>query len=365
MKTNIKNNKAIIFYLTIFFMISIATIYSTLEYIPSSNIFIKQIIFYAGGFLLIFLIMMIKNRFILKFSFILYLINILLLVYVLFFGKEVNGSKAWIDFPFIGGFQPSEFMKIGLILFLAKTVSNDITNKKNEFIIILKSIIIFLIPTIFTFLEPDTGAVINYFIITVIILFISGIKKIWFILLFFIIVILGISIFYLYCYKQDLFIEILGSNFFYRLDRIFDWTISSGMQLKNSLISISSSGLFGHGFNNIPLYFPELQTDFIFASFSTCFGLLGIIIFFLVIYMFDYKIIAIGISCNSLTDKLIISAIISVLIYQQIQNISMTVGILPITGITLPFISYGGSSLISFMILIGIILNINNNIKTS
>ena len=133
------------------------------------------------------------------------------------------------------------------------------------------------------------------------------------------------------------------------------------MQLNNSIISISSSGIFGHGINNRPIYFPELQTDFIFASFTSCFGLLGSIILIMAIFIFDKEIINIAKNKKENIYKYILSGICSVLIYQQIQNISMTIGLLPITGITLPFISYGGSSLISFMILIGIVLNIQKN----
>jgi len=162
----------------------------------------------------------------------------------------------------------------------------------------------------------------------------------------------------LFYFEKELFINILGSNFFYRLDRIFDWTKSSGIQLENSVISISSSGITGHGFNKIPIYFPELHTDFIFAVFVSCYGLVGALILFILFYIFDAEIINIGKNKN-MPFKLISSGIVAVLIYQQVQNTAMTIGILPITGITLPFISYGGSSLLSFMILIGIILNID------
>ena len=158
-----------------------------------------------------------------------------------------------------------------------------------------------------------------------------------------------------------MFIDVFGSSLFYRLDRLFDFANSSGMQLENSIISISSSGIIGHGFNNIPIYFPELQTDFIFASFTSCFGLIGSIALIVNLAILDSEIINIGKKTKNNINKYIISGIVSVFIYQQIQNISMTIGLLPITGITLPFISYGGSSLISCMILIGIVLNIDKS----
>lgn len=365
MKTKIKINRTIIFCVIMFFIISIITIYSTLDYISvSENILLKQIIFYIAGFLIIGIMIIIKTDWLIKYSIYFYIFNIFLLIYVLLFGSFVNGSRAWIQIPIFGSIQPSEFMKIGLILFLAKIISNSIKNNESDIKIILKCVIIFSIPTVLTFLEPDTGAVLMYFIITIVMMFVSGIKKRWFILLFTLTILAFLGILYLFYFKQDLFINILGSDFFYRLDRIFDWSNSSGMQLENSIIAIASSGLIGHGFNNIPIYFPELHTDFIFSSFVSCYGLIGVVVLFVLFMVLDCEILNIG-RKNNLSNKLIISGIFSVLLYQQIQNTAMTIGILPITGITLPLISYGGSSLISYMILIGIIINIDKQNKTT
>ena len=132
------------------------------------------------------------------------------------------------------------------------------------------------------------------------------------------------------------------------------------MQLNNSLISIGSSGFLGHGFNKTPMYFPEAGTDFIFTVFASNFGLLGCIFLITFFLIFDIYLINITKNIYSIQDKYTIIGILSVIFYQQIQNIGMTIGLLPITGITLPFISYGGSSLLSYMILLGIIINIVN-----
>ena len=124
--------------------------------------------------------------------------------------------------------------------------------------------------------------------------------------------------------------------------------------------AIGHSEIAGYGVNNIPIYYPEGQTDFIFTSFASCFGLIGMIILIILIIIFNMNLINKAINTNTKTHKIIIISFVSVLIYQQIQNIAMTIGLLPITGITLPFISYGGSSLISFMILLGIIFSLEN-----
>lgn len=361
MKAKKHVNKTIIFSLILFFIISILSVYSSLDFLAfNQNIFVKQIIFYIVGFFIVFVIVKCDISKILKYSLYIYILNVLLLIYVLLFGDVINGSRAWIKLPFFGSFQPSEFMKIGLILYLAWVICKNVNEGKKDIIIILKSVLIFLIPTIFTFLEPDTGAVLIYFIITLSMLFVSGINKRWFLLLFALVILIFSGVTFLFLREKELFIEIFGSNFFYRFDRIFDWSTSSGMQLENSVISIASAGIFGHGFNNIPLYFPELQTDFIFASFVSCYGIIGATILFVIFIIFDNEILKIGYE-KKLEIKLIATGIFAVLIYQQIQNTAMTIGVLPIIGITLPFISYGGSSLISFMILIGIILNADIN----
>ena len=161
-------------------------------------------------------------------------------------------------------------------------------------------------------------------------------------------------------FARKLFINIFGTDFFLRIDRLLDWSDKSGFQLQNGLVSIGSSGFLGHGFKNTPLYFPEPQTDFIFAVYASNFGFIGTILLLSLILFFDIKLIIIAKKNKSNINKYVITGIIGMLIYQQFQNIGMTFGLMPITGITLPFISYGGSSLLSYMIMAGIIFNISN-----
>ena len=161
--------------------------------------------------------------------------------------------------------------------------------------------------------------------------------------------------------NQDLFIKIFGTSFFLRVDRLLDWSSGSGYQLQNGMTAIGSGGLFGNGFKNIPIYFPEPQTDFIFAVIASNFGLIGSLGLISLIIYFDVKLVQTAINSQKNLNKYIIAGIIGMLIYQQFQNIGMTIGIMPITGITLPFISYGGSSLLSYMIMVGIIFNISND----
>lgn len=313
----------------------------------------KQIIWILIGIVIILFITVIDNNIIYKNSHIIYIICNILLLLLLFFAQPINGSKCWFKIPGLGNIQISEFTKISLIIFLS-----DYLSKNNK--IIFKSIIIVLIPSILTFLEPDTGAVLMYSIIVLAILFALKISYKWYLGGTLIITSCIFLILYLYFFNINLFIKILGSSFFLRIERLIDWFNKEGMQLNNSMMAISIGGLLGTGINKNLVYFPEGHTDFIFATISSHLGFLGSFILIITILLFDIRIINLAIQSKSKRDSLLLVGFISVLFYQQFQNIGMTFGILPITGITLPFISYGGSSILSYSILVGMYMNIYN-----
>lgn len=362
-----KVEKGIYIPIILFFLISIITIYCTKSLLPKeySLLWIKQIAWYSIGITIAFVMMKLGNKFLYNNAWLFYFIGVLLLLLVLFFGTDINNARCWFKIPYLGTFQPSEFMKVFLIIMLSKQITDfneryDNPEVIDEFKFIIKILILILIPSILTFIEPDTGAVIMYIIIAFVMLFIGGFRKRWFILTLLAIIIMLGGIITLYKLNGDLFIKIFGTSLFYRMDRIFNWTSSSGLQLRNSLIAIGSAGAFGHGFNNTPIYFPEMQTDFIFGVFASNFGLFGSILLITLIVTFDINLISTVNKTNSMYDKYAIGGIIGVLLFQQIYNISMTIGLLPIMGITLPFLSYGGSSLLSYMLLLGIIFNVSN-----
>ena len=359
--------KSILIPIILFGIISVIAIYCTKNMlaVEYQNYWIKQIVWYGVGFVLAYSLMFFGNKFLYQNAWWFYIFGVLSLLLVLFFGKTINNATCWFKIPFIGTIQPSEFMKIFWVIILSRLI-HEFNEKyvdptvKNEFFFLLKVMILVAIPSALTFIEPDTGAVMIYLIITFAMLFIGGIRKRWFFLLILMIgSVLGIGAF-IYFYDQDLFIKIFGTSLFYRIDRITNWSASSGMQLEHSLIAIGSAGLFGHGFNQTPIYFPEMQTDFIFAVITSNFGFVGAVLLILLIIFFDISLIRTVTKTTNFTDKYALAGIIAVLLFQQIQNISMTIGLLPIMGITLPFISYGGSSLLSYMLLVGMIFNISN-----
>ena len=319
---------------------------------------------YGIGWILVIILIKLKNEYLYRHTWTLYIIGNVLLLGLLLFATPINNSRCWYVIPGIGSIQPSEFMKIFLMLILATMIHNfrndyDNPTMKEEFQFILKTFIVVLIPSILTFLQPDTGCVFMYLVIYISMMFVSGIRLRWFAIAFLIVFYLLGSVFLLYFFKEDLFIKIFGSSFYYRFERVFNWQEGSGLQLENALVAIGSAGFFGHGYNNTPIYFPESSTDFIFAVFASNFGLLGVIVLLGLILYLDINIIMLTRRKIQDTDKFIVAGILGMLIFQQIQNIGMTVGLLPITGITLPFVSYGGSSLLSYMLIVGILLDIS------
>ena len=314
---------------------------------------IKQVIWYITGFLILFIIIKVNTHTILKYSKYYYWLSIILLVLVLFFGKETNGARAWFNFGILS-FQPSELTKLTLILYL----SNIASRSKPDFKLILKVAILTIIPSILVFLEPDTGAIIFYLLSAITILFFAPIKKYWFLILAGIILLLGGTFIILYIYNRDLLINLIGTSFFYRIERLITFQTESSYQLENALIVIGSASLFGTGLNKISLYIPEAPTDFIFAFTIGNFGIITGFLILLCYLLIDLFLINQYLKQKNKKIKLVLISFISIFFFQQIINIGMNLGLLPIIGIPLPFLSYGGTTIIIYFLFLGIILSL-------
>lgn len=328
--------------------IAIISIFSLLNnynarYISSEykDYFNKQLIFFIIGIFIIFFFHKLNLKFFFKISPYLYYICNILLILVLIYGKEINGAKAWLDLKFFS-FQPSEAMKLALALYLSKiTIEYNKSYKRNEIIFLGKIFLITLIPSILVFIEPDTGAIIFYFITLLCAFFYSSVNKRWRILLVVIIVLLITSSVYLYFFNQDLLINLIGTSFFYRVDRLIN--LSDNYQINNALTLIGQANFTGGGIGYKPIHLPEAPTDFIYAYNFGNFGLLGATIltlsyFFLIITL----LMQIKKTKNNLFKYIFIASMFFAITY----NISMNIGLVPIMGIALPFLSYGGSSII-------------------
>ena len=359
----IKNiKKQIIIIIFFFSIISILTLYSSNNILPTylQNIYIKQFLWYILGFLIILIIQKINIKKIEKYIWIIYIILNMSLFLLLFLGTDINGAKCWFKILNTITIQPSEFMKICLIFLISDQLYKHNKSKKSDFYFILKIILILLPPCILTFKEPDTGNVIIYLVITFTILFIGGLNKKWFIISITIFIISILSFYNLYNYQKESIKFFFGNNIYLRINRIIDWKNSDGYQIEKSITSIGSSYFFGNGIKHNPIYLPEAQTDFIFTIYTSTFGFIGSFFLIFLIILFDINIIKLIKNIKYKKYKFFLSGFLGMITFQQIQNIGMTFKLFPITGITLPFISYGGSNTISLMIIIGIIIKIKN-----
>lgn len=316
---------------------------------------LKQIIWFLLGFIILILLQKVKIKWLINKSFYLYLGTIILLILVLILGKEINGAKAWFNLGFFN-FQPSELGKVALLLYLTKISFDFKEGYLTEFCYLTKSLLVVLIPSVLIFFEPDTGAIILYLWIYLGVLLFSGIRKRWFI--FFIILFLtliGIFI-YLYIWNQELLIKLIGTSFFYRMDRLINFKDGRGLQLNNALITLGNSSWLGNGIKKDILYVPEFPTDFVFTLGTSIWGFIGSLVI-----LGSYLLINIFLINKVIKNKnynLLINGFLAMFLFEQVQNIGMNLGLLPIMGIPLPFLSYGGSNLIVSFILLGIILAI-------
>lgn len=277
----------------------------------------------------------------------------------------LNGAVSWFQIPFISSFQPSEFLKIVLIVMTAQTITSFQKKHKNptmhdDLHMLWEIGKVVLPPLVLIFLQPDTGVCIIIFVTILVMLMCSGIRKqyIWILLGLAVLAIGGF--FYLYFFQEDFLHSFVSS---YRLQRIDAWLDpesnirGSSNQLYTVLLSLGSSGLTGYGLQPNIIAIPEAHTDFIFAAFGQSFGLIGTTVIVLSCFGLDLYLCKIAYNMRNRTDRLIVIGVIGMLFYQQIQNLGMIVGLLPITGITLPLISYGGSSILSYFIAFGFISN--------
>ena len=352
-----------------------------------ATLWIKQGVFYVIAAVIIFTIYKVGNEQIYDKIWIIYWILMAFLIilalehfiytriwnghHILPFVKTIGGATSWFNLPGFN-FQPSEFMKIALVILLARITKeyNDyylVRTFETEIRYIGKCMSVVIPPALLVYLQNDTGVMLIILIGVIFVLFSSGLRGQWFMVgIILAALVIGIGA-YLFIYQPDIFSKIISGH---KLDRFYGWvdpegTVGKeGYQLFYSLLSYGTAGWFGHGIQAAIKMFPEAQTDFIFAVILTDFGYIGGLITISAIVGLDIVILKIGFDSTNDRDKYMTIGIIGMLLFQQIWNMSMILGLLPITGITLPFISYGGSSLLSYVIAIGMFMDINsqNNI---
>lgn len=360
-------------------IISIMTLLATTYYQVSEGslrITLMQVVWYVVGVIAIVVIMQFDSEQMWKLADWLYWIGILLLIAVLLFHDRetaiLTGAKSWFK---IGGFsfQPSEVVKIFFILKLAKIVTkhNVSIKKKNRVtdVRLLVSLVMWsALPLLLVIRQNDLGTTLVFLSILGGILIMSGIS--WKILLPLILIIgtIGFLLIYLVVYNRQLLLHLGFQN--YQFARIDSWLdpyrdqAGDGFQLFQSMKAIGSGRVFGKGFGVSDVYVPVRSSDLIFSTIGENFGFVGGTLLILVYFILIYQMIRVCFDTKNEFYTYIATGVIMMILFHVVENVGMTIGLLPLTGIPLPFISQGGSALLGNMMGIGLIMSMRYHYKS-
>ncbi|TEA83543.1 FtsW/RodA/SpoVE family cell cycle protein [Bacillus thuringiensis] len=343
-------------------------------FLQNVNFVLKQIQWYFIGFITIGVIMIIDFDRYQKIAWYLYSFAMVLLI-----GLElqvpgavtIKGATAWYRLPGIGNFQPSEIMKLFLIIVIGRIIANH--NEKyfsqtihDDFLLLGKIFATSLPPLLLIAKEPDLGNTMVISAMLAAMILVSGIRWRFIFGLVSGTFVAGSTLIYIFFTHTDFFKAHILKE--YQLNRFYGWLApykydAQGYQLRQAFLATGSGEMQGKGWENGQVYFPEPHTDFIFTNVAEQFGFLGASVIISLFFLLIFRMIHIALESNDPFGSYICAGTIGMFTFQVFQNIGMTIGLLPITGITLPLMSYGGSSLLTYMIAIGFILNVRSRTK--
>ncbi|MFY0543445.1 rod shape-determining protein RodA [Brevibacillus sp. H7] len=325
----------------------------------------RQVIWYIFGFVVLFVTLLFDYRLYSAAAYVLYGIGIVLLLAVLK-TPAINNAHSWFDLgPVL--FQPSEPMKLFTILTVARVLAKraDDPDRFYHFYQLIPVCLLVAVPLLLILIQPDLGTSLVYTGMLATMLIVGGIRLKHVLILgslvggFF-----GVMTF-LYHYQQQIFFKIIKP---YQWDRIVYWlnpdleAMGRGFQLKQSLIAIGSGQLFGKGVNTPTQasfgWVPVGESDFIFTVIAEKMGFVGAGLLMILFFFLIYRMIRIAMEAKDPFGSYVVAGVVGMLTFQVFENIGMTIQLMPITGIPLPFISYGGSSLLTNFLIIGVVLNI-------
>ena len=331
--------------------ISLLTIYSA----SGGNVFLvsKQAVFYCLGFIVMFLLARFEIYYFRNFAFTLYIIGIVLLLLTLAIGIEINGSKRWINLGVIN-FQPSEYMKIVLPLTICAVLTyKPLPISLHQLAIILG--LVFL-PVALVFLQPDLGTALIIVFSSGCLVFLAGINiRTAISMIIFLLASLPLAWFYiLHDYHKSRILSFINPE----LD-----PLNTGWNLIQSKIAVATGGVIGKGWSNSQQakydFLPETHTDFIFSIFAEEFGFIGVLLLLTIYLIIIIRGFAIAGQARNSFEKLFCGGLIFIFSSYILINIGMVTGMLPIVGVPLPLISYGGTSLITTMGAFGIMMSVD------
>ncbi len=330
---------------------------------PNTNDEWKQLFFYGMGFAVLFGILLFDYNTISNFSYPLYGFGIVLLIGVLFTPAQM-GAHSWYSFNGIN-FQPSELMKLFVIMSVAKYLSDK--SERDESIETFKDLMPVLlligIPLLLILVQPDLGTAMVFMGIMISMLVVSGLHKRFYVMLGSATVGLFGILTLLYFFANDFFFKIVRRH---QWSRIESWwqpeTHPDGYHLLQSLTAVGSGKLFGKGIGEGTQarygWVPVGESDFVFTVIAEELGFIGSSILILIFFFMIYRMVRIAMNAKDMFGMYVVTGVIGMFVFQIFENIGMTIQLMPITGITLPFVSYGGSSLVSNFLIMGMVLNI-------
>ncbi|WP_298649070.1 FtsW/RodA/SpoVE family cell cycle protein [uncultured Granulicatella sp.] len=360
--------------------ISIATLFST-TYLISGNgslrMVLMQVVWYVVGVIAIIVIMQFDSEQLWKLTTWVYILGLLLLLAVLFLYDRATfadtGAKSWFRFGTFS-FQPSEVVKIFYILILAKVATSHnmktkYKTRRTDWQLFIKLVLWAAPALVLVILQNDLGTTLVFLMILGGVMIMSGIS--WKILLPIIItvILIGALLIYLVVYNRQLLLNIGFKN--YQFARIDSWLDpyrdqgGNGFQLFQSLKAIGSGRMFGKGFGVSDVYVPVRESDLIFATIGENFGFLGGTFLIAIYFILIYQMIRVCFDTKNEFYTYIATGVIMMILFHVVENIGMTIGLLPLTGIPLPFISQGGSSLLGNMMGIGLIMSMRYHFKST
>ncbi|MGG3468043.1 rod shape-determining protein RodA [Neobacillus pocheonensis] len=377
--TTSKLDYNLVFILLLLFLASCISIYSAQasgQY--KENFVVKQIFWYAVGGGIITAVMTLDSDQLKKLTWYAYGFGLFLLGFLIVapasIAPVINGAKSWFIVPAIGSLQPSEFVKIFIILTISRVIDDHhLKNQGNktiqsDFWLLIKIGIVTMVPLMLVMQQPDLGTSLVFLAIMIGMIFISGITWKLLVPIFSFGTVLASTILYFVVWKPDILEKYLGVKQ-YQFGRIYSWLdpynfqSSAGYQLTKSLLAIGSGQTGGKGYGNREVYLPESHTDFIFSVVGEEFGFIGASVLISLFFLLIYHITKVGMETKNNFYTYICVGVISMITFHVFQNIGMTIGVLPITGIPLPFISYGGSALMGNMLGLGLIFSIRYHYK--
>ena len=334
-------------------LMGIVMVVSTTAGSPRADLAGKQVVFAVLGLIAAGVFLAVDYRILLQYSAGLYGLTLLVLLYLPIFGKRIAGAKSWIKIG--GGFQlqPSEFARLSIALLLAWILENDDRPLLKTRTIVLVAAAVGL-PVLLVLLQPDLGVALTYMLFVVAAIFFGVLKGRWWAALILTgVVAIGGSWFLLKDYQKDRIRTFLDPNLAAR---------GAGYQVRQARIAIGSGGILGKGWKQGTQsrlgFLPVRHTDFIFAALAEEWGFVGVAVLLGAYGFLIARALAIARDARDRGGSMLVLLLVVNIAGQFFVNVAMNVGVLPTTGITLPFLSYGGSSLVATWCMVGLILSV-------